>query len=177
MKYIVGIVFIFLFKLTYCQTDSSSRNFQHQAIFVGGLGHSRGLFSVNYEFLFRLRNPFFLLTFSTGIGYTPGINVNNEKLRGTVYIPGVVSAVIGKKNHFLQLGAGYTAGFGQGYIDSISRPSVIYQQYESAYIVSAGYRYMNRHGTIVQLYPLFQWTNNPSDRFAVSFGFFIGQRF
>lgn len=135
-------------------------------------GHSQSLFSVNYERIFRL-NPHFLYALRTGVGYTPGLTIRTEKHKGTLTIPLVYSLLAGTRKHYIQLGVGYTAAFGQDYVDSTTTTPTIHQKFESAFILSLGYRYM-WNGFVGQVYPLFQWTNNPTNRFSVGGGLSIG---
>jgi hypothetical protein len=79
----------------------------------------------------------------------------------------------GNKKHFAQLGVGYTAAFGKDGVDSTTRPPTISQKFESAFMISLGYRYMGQ-GIVIQAFPLLQWTNNPGSPFSILFGFVIG---
>ncbi|MDI3318387.1 hypothetical protein [Pinibacter soli] len=118
-----------------------------------------------------------IYTLSSGLGFNPGSEYNGKKMKGTSFIPLTFYGLFGGKSSFAQLGVGYTAAFGPEFIDSTGSPPVIYKKFESAYIVSLGYRYMNKYGTILQGYPLLQWTNNPSNKFSFGFGFFFGFAF
>jgi hypothetical protein len=169
--------FLFLSVKLYCQSATAPVGYQKNAITVEALGHSRGLVSINYERLFKPQGDNILFSIRTGVGYTPGINIGSKRLKGSAYVPLVLSLLAGKKSHFAQFGLGYTAAFGHDFVDSTTSPPTIYQKFESAYIVSLGYRYMNNHGMVAQIYPLLQWTNNPTSKFAVGFGLSIGETF
>src|ERR1044071_5435022 len=62
------------------QKDTARRpQFKKHEIFMELAGHSRSIFSLNYQhLLFNLNNGVFL-TLRSGIGYTPGLVVRNIK--------------------------------------------------------------------------------------------------
>lgn len=171
------ILFLFPSVRLYCQSAAVPVEYPKNDITVEALGHSRGLISINYERFFKPQMNNFIFSTRTGVGYTPGINIGSKRLKGSAYVPLVLSALVGKKNHFAQVGVSYTAAFGHDFVDSTTSPPTIYQKFESAYIVSLGYRYMSYHGIVAQIYPLLQWTNNPTSKFAVAFGLSIGETF
>jgi len=177
VRFFMFALFLFLSIRMYCQSATAPVSYQKNAIAVEALGHSRSLISVNYERFLKPQMKNFLFSFRTGIGYTPGTDIGSKRLQGAAYVPLVLSALVGNKKHFAQFGLGYTAAFGHNFVDSTTSPPTIYQKFESAYIISLGYRYMNYHGVMIQLYPLLQWTNNPTDKFAVGFGLSIGEIF
>lgn len=177
MKYIsIFISTIFINIGSFSQSIKRDKNEIKNAIIVEGLGHSRALIALNYERIFYIEKEFIFYGIRTGIGYTPGINIRNERLKSSKYIPLLLSLNAGKKHNYAQLGIGYNAAFGHDFIDSTTTPASVYKKFESAFIISLGYRYMN-NGTIFQIYPLLQWRNNPSSKFAVGFGLSIGGRF
>ncbi len=92
-------------------------------------------------------------------------------------MPFVFSALAGKKNHYAQLGVGYTPIFGHNFIDSSTTPPGTFKKFESAYIISLGYRYMNRFGTIVQFFPTLEFLPNSIKKVVLGFGFSIGGSF
>jgi hypothetical protein len=171
-KYYNSAIFSLLF---FCQILYGQENIDKNLMTVEVFGHSQSLFSVNYERIFKL-SPHLLYTLRTGIGYTPGLTIKDERHKGTLTIPFVFSLLAGTKKHYAQLGVGYTAAFGQDYIDSTTTTPTIHQKFESSYILSFGYRYM-WNGFMGQAFPLLEWTNNPSSRFSVGFGVALGMTF
>jgi len=167
---------LLIYQVLLSQTGSTDTSFKKNSVFVEVFGHNRGLFSVNYERLFRLTGDFIFYSARTGVGYTPGMDIKDKHLGGSIYLPIVFSVLAGNKAHYAQLGASYTVAFGHDFIDSTTYPPTVYQKFESAYIISLGYRYMRR-GFMAQLFPLLQWTNNPSSKFTVGFGLSIGSVF
>lgn len=173
----VNVFYWFIFFLLYAQITYGQDSVKNKnSLTVEVAGYSRSLFSINYERLNKLSPNYFLYTIRAGIGYTPGANIKSERHKGTVTTPLVLSLLAGKKKHFAQLSIGYTASFGQDFIDSTTTTPTIYQKFESAYILSLGYRYM-RNGFVGQAFPLLQWTNNPSSKFSVGFGVSLGLTF
>jgi hypothetical protein len=150
-------------------------------LFLGEiLGHGRGFGSANYERMFTFTNKHFLYSFRIGAGYTPGFTSSNNKRRqGVVSFPLVASLMAGGKLGYAQLSVGYSYSFGESYIDSTATPPHIFQKYEPAYTISFGYRFIGTGVTniTVAAFPMLMWTNNPSNRFSVGGGVFIGTRF
>lgn len=145
-------------------------------VFTEFLGPARSIISANYERIFCFSNAHFLYTFRTGIGYVPGSTESRTPHKGTVTIPVVASLLAGGKAGYAQLGIGYSYSFGDSYTDSTVNPPQVFQKYEPAYSLSMGYRYMG-HNIVAQAFPMLLWTNNPTNRFSVSFGFSIGTIF
>jgi len=161
--------------ISYGQSDSAYYSlFKKQNLAYELAGHSRSLFSINYErSICNFKNTFFI-ALRTGGGITPPITINEKKQKPIYCVPVVASLYAGKKHHYLSFGVGYNASFGYNATDSSTNPPTIYQSFESAFIVRMGYRYCDKSGFIVEAYPILQWTNNPSNDFAVGFGLAFG---
>ncbi|MDI3318349.1 hypothetical protein [Pinibacter soli] len=175
-----AVLMLSLFASRDCNAQSGSKYGMplKQDVFFGCLGHNRGIISVNYERKIYASKPqTFFYNLSTGVGYTPGGKSYDKQIPGSCYVPLTMYCLVGKKASFAQIGIGYTAAFGPDFVDSTGAPPVIHKKFESAYTLSLGYRYMNKYGTIIQGYPLLQWTDNPSNEFSIGFGIFLGFAF
>jgi len=174
------LVFLFAGYSQYacCQSDTDGAANSKNTVTAELFGHSRSLISVNYERLTKPFKEYFIFSLRTGIGYSPGLEVDEErKLKGITAIPVVASLLVGGYDHYVQLGIGYTASFGEDYVDTTVNPEKVYQKFESAYIVSLGYRYMEVDGLTAQAYPMLVWSDNPSSKFSFSFGVALGYAF
>ena len=170
--YYICFLCLLLSQISKGQGSMNSIKFDRNTLTFEVFGHSRSIFSLNYERLFKL-SPYSSYTFRTGIGYVPGDSIRLVRHKGTVTIPLVLTTLVGKKKNYLQLSAGYSASFGESYIDSTYTLPQIHQKFESAFIVSLGYRRMSED-LVIQIFPLLQWTNNPTSKFGFGFGFSIG---
>lgn len=173
--YCFTLLLLLLFQNSYSQNNTNN-NIDNNSVTVEVFGHSRSLFSVNYERLLKLPSDYFFCALRTGVGYSPWVNMNSGRHKGTLTVPAVLSLVVGKKKHYAQLCFGYSASFGEDFIDSTTTTPTIYQKFESTYSLSLGYRYM-WNGFVGQAYPLLQWTNNPSSKFSIGGGVSIGVTF
>ncbi len=170
------IVFFLGGLISFCQksfgqdtTGKINANF----LLVEVFGHSSSLFSANYEKILVLPLSSHFCSFRAGIGYSPGITIGSNRHKGVITTPLVFSLLFGKKKNYVQLGIGYTSAFGENWIDSTTTNPTIYQKFESAYILSLGYRYIWKAFTF-QIYPLVEWTTNPSSRFSIGGGISLG---
>ena len=171
------IIIIFKSQILFGQFEYYESEANKQSIFVEILGNSRSIISINYE-RFWGDQEVNKIIFSTriGVGYTPGNKVKN--LKGFTSIPLSVSALYGTGKNHIVFGLHYTGTFGQNFIDSSYAPPKYFLNYESAFILSLGYRFMKYKGVMLELCPVsLVWTNNPTSRFMMGFGFSIGHAF
>ena len=173
-RYILVVSLLFSIQ-SFGQVTSDSTVIKN-TVFAEFLGPARSIISANYERIFRFSNAHFLYTFRTGIGYVPGSTESRTPHKGTITIPLVASLLTGGKAGYAQLGIGYSYSFGDPYTDSTVHPPQVFQKYEPGYSLSLGYRYMGNN-IVAQAFPMLLWTNNPTNRFSVSFGFSIGTTF
>jgi hypothetical protein len=165
--------------LCYNSYAQNENNFKLKNSFcVEVFGHGKSILSINYErFLSFSKESKTIYAIRGGFGYTPGLTIKSKRFNSIITTPIVLSMLKGKKNHFAQLGIGYTPIFGQNFTDSSTSPPKKFRAFESEYIISLGYRYINRFGTIVQLYPTLEYITNNSNKFFLGFGFSIGGTF
>lgn len=176
MKKITILVILFLSKSSIWgfTNEPAVSLFKNNSFIVEFSGHNRSLLSLNYEHkVYSYRNNF-IVTLRSGIGYSPGTTIDNIKGKGIVCLPLILSSFLGSGNHFFTFGTSYTLALGQDRIDYSYAPPEIYKKVESAFIVKAGYRYYNKSGALFDVYPLLQWTDNPSHYFSWGFGLAIG---
>ncbi|PKF73502.1 hypothetical protein CW752_14105 [Chryseobacterium sp. PMSZPI] len=164
--------------LTFCMSISLLFSQERKnVVALEFVGHSRALFSANYERLFSFNEDSkILFSARTGVGRSPGYEVHGEHFKGVTSLPVVLSALYGKK-HFIQAGVGYTALFSEDFIDTSLNPNVVYKKFESNVSVSLGYRLMLDSGLVCQAYPMIVFRDNPQKKFEVSFGVGIGYSF
>ncbi len=138
---------------------------------VEGLGHANSLISFNYERIFFPKNENILMGARVGYGRWPGTQNTN----GVNTIPFVFSTMynVFKKEHFLQLGLGYSALFSEDYQDF----GVQYKKFESDFSISLGYRYMSKYRTVAQIYPVFILRDNDVEKSLFSLGASVGFSF
>jgi hypothetical protein len=157
------------------KVDSTS--YDKNAVLAGALGHARGIFSLEYERMFKSKRikPF-IYTAGTGIGYTWGSHESGQK--GIVYFPFTAGLLVGKGNHYGHVRVGYTGAIGQEKIDTTYSHTPPNVKNESAYIISVSYRYMKHKDFVAEISPMtLIWTNNPNRRFIYSCCFRIGGAF
>ena len=170
------VVLFFTVQVAHSQAVGTKQN--RQALVAEVLGNSRSIFSFNYERFFGIpKNERFFWSTRVGVGYNPGIKRIN--LKGTTSIPVVFTMLWGAGGtHYIEAKAGYTGSIGKDAIDSTVAPPARYLKYESACILSLGYRFMEYKGAMLEIIPMsLVWTNNPTARFKYSFGFSIGGAF
>lgn len=167
-------IFVLIFLISYCLVFSQERK---NVVGLEVIGHSRAIFSANYERLFYLNEENNILySVRAGFGRNPGYDVHGEHFKGVTSVPIVFSALYGKK-HFLQVGLGYTALFSEDFIDTSVNPNLVFQKFESNVSLSLGYRLMLDTGLVCQAYPMIVFRDNPQKKFEVSFGVGIGYSF
>jgi hypothetical protein len=174
-KYLILLVIIF--QTTYSQNSKKEKN--SNAINFEFAGHSETIFSVNYERFFTKENRNLIYLLSIGIGVSPstGDNENEENPPSTTTIP-VVGGILYGKNHFAQIKFGYTPVFSKDFVDTSLNPNVVYKKFQSDFSLSIGYRFMpKKDGIVVQGYPIFIWSNNPTEKFKINFGVSLGYAF
>jgi hypothetical protein len=175
MKYLLLVMF-FSSLNWFCIAQRGLNNKDANSIFVEVGGHSRSLYSVNYEHVFSTKFKYIYFTSRIGIGYTPGAG-NRDK--GTYSKPGVTVPIVfftllGRNSHFAQLGIGYTPSFGETFTGVKSTGPVVHMAYESAFSTSLGYRFVDVGGVTAQIFQTAIWTNNPSQKFGYIIGMGIG---
>ena len=136
------------------------------------MGHTRSIISFNYEKNFYRFNDRFSLSARTGLGIEPGYKVDGEKYRSRKTIPTVLLLQVGRKTHFINMGAGYSATFVKHLTDNTGDVPKYYPRYESAYSMSVGYRFAY-DGVMAQFYPVYILPNDSDAEisFGISFGF------
>ena len=157
------------------QPPSVSNFYNQQTIFCEVGGHTRSLLSVNYERLFKGPVKNTLWSVRTGIGIAPG--ESERDIPSVTSVPVVLSLLIGKTRHFVDLSVGWTASWGKDKIDSSQRPPQVYQKFESAYVLTLGYRFMKIDNVMFEGAPTVLWTNNPGEKFQWSFTIIVGYAF
>jgi hypothetical protein len=147
--------------------------YNRQTIFWELGGHARGEVTLNYERLFK--GPFknTLWTLRTGFGIMPPVSERN--IPPVYSVPAVATFLWGRK-HMVNLSVGWTASWSKPAIDSSVLPHVIFQKFESAYIVTLGYRFMKYDNVMFLVGPTFLMTNNPN-KFQWSYDFTVGYAF
>lgn len=176
MKHIISFTFFYVSSLSFCFAKCHNADSNTNNLFVEIGGHSRSLYSANYEHKFNTSHKYLAFSARLGVGYTPG---TGERDKGTytksgITIPFVLSTLVGSRNHFAQVGVSYTPSFGNTFLSVGGKSSIKYQDYESAYIISCGYRYVDVGGFNLQVFPALVFTNNLSRRFGFLFGIGAG---
>lgn len=148
------------------------------ALIIECLGHGLSLVSANHEHAIKQLSKVSFLTLRYGIGIMPGFtNAYKARIHGIWSVPLVLSVTVGKKKHFFTGGVGYTGSFGRKWVDSGSTIPYVFRGYESAIIVSAGYRLcLFRDGVIYGVYPTLAWRDIPARWFEWGFGVYVGVR-
>jgi hypothetical protein len=171
---LIFVILMLAFNISHAQSYLLEKD--KNAYIFEAFGHSRSLISVNYERFLRPTNEsYFFYSLRTGIGYIPGVTIKSKRLGSIITVPFVFSILTGKKDHHVQLGLSYTPMFGHDFIDSTTTSPTIYRKFESAFILSLGYRYMNSSGLIFQIFPILDYTKN--SKFNIFFGMSIGGSF
>ena len=149
--------------------------YNRQAIFYELGGHTRSILSCSYERFFKGPVKNTLWSARTGIGISPG--ESERDIPSVTSIPVVLSLLVGKTKHFVDLSVGWTASWGRNKIDSLQSPPMVYQRFESAYVLTLAYRLMKIDHVMFEVGPTALWTNNPGQRFQWSFTIIVGEAF
>ncbi len=159
----------FVYQNFYSQSDNEKYK---NAFYFEVLGHTRSIISLNYEREFYRINDYLSLVARTGVGYEGGYKRDDKRYKMTATIPTVLLVQIGKKKHFVNVGAGYSASFRRGLTDEYFTPTRHYSRYDSALSFSLGYK-LTYHNIFIQAYPVMIKSKNPNDdefSFGISFG-------
>jgi hypothetical protein len=159
----------------YCQKKVEGPTKFEQAVFTEVFGNSRSLLSINYQAAFSLvKSNTKYLSIRTGIGISPPYEDTSART-GRTSIPIVFSFLTGEEYLYWEFGVGYTATYGQAYVDNTgNRPYPFVPGYESSYIFKIGCRVMRPHGLYIEAAPDFIISNRNNSKFKWSFGFAIG---
>lgn len=178
LKKIIRFFFLFLFFQYGFSQNSNSEKIKRNGFILEILGHTNGILSVGYERYFSFKkNDNFLLVARTGIGLEPGYTGSDGgRYNQRTILPNVVSLLIGKKEHYIQIGTGYAATFVSGLYDSELDPPRSYQRFISSYSASVGYRLMLEDFSL-QLYPVFIKDNENGSKIKSNIGMCVGFRF
>lgn len=128
--------------------DSYSQNFTKNSIYYDAFGHTRSPFSLNYERSICKIYKGFHLNGRIGIGFYKYYDTQKDIVTDIATIfPAVALLEYGKKNHFVNIGFGYSNSF----IKKIRNSEV--PRFDVAYSISVGYKFINDYGLFVQIYP------------------------
>ena len=140
-------------------------------------GHSESIIALEYERFFVTDNDNLIFLVGAGVGRNPGADEYNQtKFPATTSVP-IVTGILYGNQHYVQLKFGYTSIFSKDFVNTNFNPAIVYKKYQSDFPVSLGYRLMLPDGIDVQGYPVFIWSNNPSEKFKISFGVSLGYAF
>ncbi len=125
-----------------------SQSFSKNSIYYDAFGHTRSLYSLNYErSIFQIYNKIHL-NGRIGIGYYKYSTNADIVTDIATIIPAVGLIEYGSKSHFVNLGIGYSASFIKKKMDS-EIPN-----FDFAFSYSIGYKYMDIDGLFIQIYPV-----------------------
>ncbi len=170
MKKIILIFIIITNQVIFGQSDN---NFKKNAIYFDVMGHTRNIFNLNYERTIYKISDYFYINARTGVGYTSGkVEEQNLRFNSMTTIPNVILLQIGKKNHFANIGIGYSMTFASHLKDDRTIPTIFYPRFDSAYSISIGYKF-TIHNIIMQVYPVYIIPKNEDNEvsFGISFGY------
>jgi len=170
MKKLILVFIIIINQTVFGQSDN---DFNKNAIYYDVMGHTRNIFNINYERTIYKINDYFYINVRTGIGYTSGkVEEQDIRFNSMTTIPNVMLLQIGKKNHFANIGIGYSMTFASNLKDDRTTPTIIYPRFDSAYSFSIGYKFTFK-GLIMQAYPVYIIPKNDDNEvsFGLSFGY------
>lgn len=115
---------------------------------------------------------------SIGVGRNSGADKEGGlKFPATTSLPIIGGILYGKKNHFAQLKSGYVPIFSKDFVNTTLNPNTVYKKFQTDFSLSIGYRFMSNDGIVAQIFPLFIWSQNPTEKFKISLGISLGYAF
>lgn len=172
LKLIIVTIIIIFSQKTYCQSEE---DFKKNLIYYDLLGHTRSIFSLNYERNILKISNFSHVNIRTGFGIEGGYKIEGEKYNSSKTIPSAINLLIGKKHHFINLSAGYSMTFTKGLIDESVNPNRIFPRFDSAISFGLGYRFMYE-GVVVEVYPV-RIKPKDAEKYEKSLGLIFGFTF
>ena len=152
-RYLVIVLLISSGIQSVAQLDSTTHNSGYAEIF----GNSGGLLSINYARIFRLsKNNTFWLACRAGFSI-----INKSVDSSSIYsFPLEISGIIGRGKHHLEIGAGYTPGFGNSNLKSTALPSDDRINRYYSYLFRLGYLLMIDDEMFIRIAPVFELLHN-----------------
>ena len=135
------------------QIDSSS----HNSLYFEVFGNSTGLLSANYEHIFGFRRNNWLRVASR-IGF--GITDKSVDSTEIYTVPIEITGLIGKGKHLVEIGVGYTPGFGASNLKSPTLPPSDRLNFYYAYLFRIGYRLVTGDRLFFRFAPLLELMHN-----------------
>ncbi|MCF6133539.1 hypothetical protein [Flavobacterium wongokense] len=148
-------------------SNTFGQKFSKNSVYYDAYGHTRAPLSLNYEMYVCQIYKDFHLNGRIGIGHYKYSNSEDAVVGSAIIFPVVALLEYGKKNHFVNLGAGYSASFIKKKIDGDV------PRFDGAYSLSVGYKYMDDAGLFLQLYPVIIFPQFSSNEISagISLGF------
>ena len=162
----------------FSQTEDDSEDWidQRNAVYVEIFGNGVGILSGNYErTICSSQNNLFHE--SIRVGLSLGTSKFNET---TIYgFPIEANTLVGKMKNHLEIGLGWTPIIGTNNLNDTLLPVGYRSNYNYAFTIRFGYRFVNHNGFLARIAPLAEFTQTPPEspvlslswNFGLSFGY------
>ena len=151
------LLIILVFGSAQFHSDAQIASSFHNSIYFEVFGNSTGLLSANYEHIFGFRHNNWLRVASR-IGF--GITSKSVDSTDIYTVPIEITGLIGKGKHLLEIGVGYTPGFGTSNLKSPTLPPSDRLNFYYAYLFRIGYRLVTGDRLFFRFAPLLELMHN-----------------
>ena len=135
------------------------------------IGNGGTLLSANYERIIHFKKNDFINLVLRG-GFSFGSRSYDHTT--TYNLPLEINTLVGRKNHYIEIGVGCTPIFGNSNLQDTLIPVGYKSNFDYFYMLRLGYRYISKNGILFRIAPLAGFFHKPPQDPRLQLGWSLG---